>query len=157
MSVIEEVWQKRIRIRQGAAELIATMRRFGGVTALISGGFTEFTGRVAERLGFDHHFANELTFANGKFTGHVEEPVLGKESKCKILELLMKQHSVTTDETIAVGDGANDIGMLAMSGTGIAYMAKPVVNRQATHQIRFHDLTSLLYLQGYSKSEILSN
>ncbi len=151
--VVEAVWNHRITCTPGSATLVATMRRHGAKTALISGGFTEFTGRVASLLGFDEHHANILQSADSKLTGTVKEPPLGREAKIEIFSSILEQLKLHSNEAIAVGDGSNDLGMLGMAGLGVAFRAKPLVNRSTDVQVRHCDLTGLLYLQGYRREE----
>ncbi|HTS91586.1 MAG TPA: phosphoserine phosphatase SerB [Stellaceae bacterium] len=145
---------RRIRVTSGARELIATMRGNGAFTALVSGGFRSFTGRVRAELGFDIDIANELVIEGGEIAGSVREPVLGPEAKLAALRMLAADRGLPLADTLAVGDGANDIGMLEAAGLGIAFHAKPVVRQRARHRIDHADLTALLYLQGYREEEI---
>lgn len=153
-SVIAEVLAARITLAPGGAALVATMRAHGAYAALVSGGFTAFTGAVAARLGFDEHRANTLLAENGVLTGHVGLPILGREAKVEALRDIAAARGLTPDDAIAVGDGANDLGMIALAGTGVALHAKPAVAAQAPVRIDHGDLTALLYLQGYSASDI---
>ena len=150
---LETVWRERITLTPGGPALLATMRASGAEAALISNGFTAFTGRVAETVGFDLNFANELLIEDGRLTGAVAKPALGKEAKPQILNRLISERGLTADDVIAVGDGSNDIPMLQAAGIGVAFHAKPVVNEQIPTQIRHADLTALLYIQGYNASE----
>lgn len=152
-AVVETVWRRRITLTSGAATLVATMKRNGARSVLISGGFTEFTGRLAERLGFDDHHSNVLHVKNGKLTGTVREPALGKEAKREILLDLLQKSGLPPESAIAVGDGSNDIEMLGIAGTGVAFRAKPAVREATDIHIRHCDLTGLLYLQGYTRAE----
>lgn len=151
--VIDQVIETRITPAPGGKELVATMRKNGAWCALISGGFTDFTSRVAATLGFDEHRANHLEQADGKLTGTVVEPILGREAKAKALNDIASQRGLTPNDVIAVGDGANDLGMLAIAGMGVAVHAKPAVAAQARMRIDHGDLTALLYIQGYSADE----
>ena len=153
VEILESVWRERITLTGGGAELVATMRANGGEAVLISGGFTAFTSKVAQATGFGRHYANELLTSGGRLTGAVREPILGRESKREILCRLFGELNVSAEDTIAVGDGANDIQMLQTAGLGVAFHAKPIVNEQIPNQIRFADLTALLYLQGYRRDE----
>lgn len=157
VEVIDKVWQRRINLTPGGVELVATMRANGGRAVLISGGFTVFTRRVADAVGFQAHHANELLSSDGRLLGKVREPTLGQEAKREIFHQLMEEHHLSANETLAVGDGANDIQMLQSAGIGVAYHAKPIVNAQVPVQIHRTDLTSLLYLQGYHQSEFVSS
>lgn len=151
--VIGEVLATRITPAPGGRELVATMRANGGYAALVSGGFTSFTGPVAAQLGFDEHRANTLLAEDGVLTGHVALPVLGREAKVEALTEIAAARGLTPADVIAVGDGANDLGMLQLAGAGVALHAKPSVAAQARLRINHGDLTALLYLQGYRGTE----
>jgi len=151
-SVLAETYEKRVRLMPGARALIQTMKANGAVTALVSGGFTFFTQRVAEAAGFSSHRANRLELADGQLTGKVIMPILGREAKLARLNELMAQHGIAAPATMAVGDGANDLAMVKASGLGVAYHAKPVVAAEAHVSISHGDLTALLYLQGYKQT-----
>ncbi len=156
VEALEATWT-RTEMMPGAAELIATMRKHGAYCCLASGGFTFFTGRVAERLGFDRHVSNILLQADGKLTGLVEEPVFGRESKLETLKALAAERGLSLAETLAVGDGANDLDMLGAAGLGVAYHAKPIVAAAARARVDHNDLRALLYAQGYRKQEFVTN
>ena len=156
VSVIDEVIEKRITLTPGGRELIATMRAKGCYTALVSGGFTVFTSRIAATLGFDETRANLLLDADGKLTGEVAEPILGKQAKVDALIDIAERLGISPEEAMAVGDGANDLGMLHLSGAGVALHAKPAVAAEAKIRIDHGDLTALLYLQGYRKSDFVT-
>ncbi len=156
ISVVDEVIAKRITLTPGGRELIATMKAKGGYTALVSGGFTVFTGPIAAMLGFDENRANILLEGDGVLTGEVAEPILGKQAKVDSLLDIAERLGITPQETIAVGDGANDLGMLGIAGSGVALHAKPAVAAEAKIRIDHGDLTALLYLQGYRKSDFVS-
>ena len=156
ISVVDEVIEKRITLTPGGRELIATMKAKGYYTALVSGGFTVFTSRIAATLGFDENRANLLIDADGKLTGEVAEPILGKQAKVDALNDIATRLGITPDEAMAVGDGANDLGMLHLSGAGVALHAKPAVAAEAKIRIDHGDLTALLYLQGYRKSDFVT-
>ena len=145
---------RRIRVNPGARELVATMRGNGAFTALVSGGFRVFSGRVRAELGFDLDIANELALDGGEIAGSVREPVLGREAKLAALRMLAADRGMPLAETLAVGDGANDLPMLEAAGLGIAFHAKPAVVERARHRIDHADLTALLYVQGYREEEI---
>jgi phosphoserine phosphatase len=147
---------ERTRFTPGGAAVVATMRRHGAYTALISGGFSQFTGHVAARLGFDEHRANRLIIARGRLTGFAEEPVQGRSAKTAALEELTTQRGIEPCDTLAVGDGANDIDMLRKAGLGVAFRAKPAVRDAAPVRIDHGDLTALLYLQGYRREEFVA-
>ncbi len=152
-SVIDEVLESRITLARGGPALVATMRANGAHTVLVSGGFTAFAVPVAARLGFDEAQANRLLVVDGRLTGKVEEPILGRAAKVTALEGITARLGITPDEVIAVGDGANDLGMLNAAGAGVALHAKPVVAAECDLRINHGDLTALLYLQGYAKTE----
>lgn len=153
VSVIGKVLAERITLMPGGQALVATMRANGGYAALVSGGFTAFTAQVAARLGFDENRANTLLTADGKLTGEVARPILGKAAKVQALEEITARLGISVAEVLAVGDGANDLGMLTRAGTGVALHAKPTVQAQCAVRINHGDLTALLYIQGYSRSE----
>ncbi|MBV9785539.1 MAG: phosphoserine phosphatase SerB [Acidisphaera sp.] len=148
LEALEATWATT-RITPGARELVATMRAHGAVTALVSGGFTWFTGRVAAQLGFDVHHANRLLDDGHALTGAVAEPILDRDAKCATLHALTAEHRLHPDETLAVGDGANDLAMIREAGLGVAYHAKPIVAGEARARIDHADLRALLFLQGY--------
>ncbi|RVJ08847.1 phosphoserine phosphatase SerB [Sinorhizobium medicae] len=156
VSVVEEVIAKRITLTPGGRELIATMKAKGHYTALVSGGFTVFTGPIAEMLGFDESRANILRDEDGRLTGDVARPILGKQAKIDALIDISERLGITPADAIAVGDGANDLGMLQLAGTGVALHAKPVVAEQARIRIDHGDLTAVLYLQGYRKTDFVA-
>ncbi|TRD20631.1 phosphoserine phosphatase SerB [Palleronia caenipelagi] len=151
--VIQQVWESRITLTPGGEALLATMRANGGYAALVSGGFTQFTARVSERLGFDEHRANTLIEENGLLTGQVGEPILGRDAKVAALQRICDDRGISTDRAMAVGDGANDLGMLQLAGAGVALHAKPTVAAQAKLRINHGDLSALLYLQGYASED----
>jgi phosphoserine phosphatase len=146
---------ERIRVAQGARQLVATMRAAGSVTALVSGGFTVFADRVAAELGFDHVVANQLDLSDGRITGTVRRPFVTGETKRDTLFTLAIEHGIAPDRSIAVGDGANDLPMLTAAGIGIAFRAKPSVAASSRWRIDHSDLTGLLYIQGYLEGEII--
>ncbi|MFM2357151.1 MAG: hypothetical protein RLZZ528_2887 [Pseudomonadota bacterium] len=152
-SVIADVLRDRITLTPGGRELIATMKANGGYSALVSGGFTAFTGAVAGQLGFDENRANTLLVADGKLTGDVARPILGREAKMQALAEITARLGIGHDRVIAVGDGANDLGMLGMAGAGVALHAKPSVAAQCDIRINHGDLSALLYIQGYAAEE----
>lgn len=151
ISALERTWSA-IEFCPGARTLIATMRSFGATTALVSGGFTYFTARVAAELGFDIHRANTLLDNGSTLTGEVGEPILDRDSKLATLNELAQKRGVKLAATLAVGDGANDLAMLQAAGLGVAYHAKPVVAAQVSNRIEHTGLTSLLFAQGYPAS-----
>ncbi len=152
-AALERVWRERITCMPGGPTLVATMKAHGGYTALVSGGFGYFTERVAAELGFDEERANRLLIEDGQVTGRVAEPILGRDAKVAALEEITARLGIGAQEVIAVGDGANDLGMLARAGTGVALHAKPSVAAQCEVRINHGDLTALLFLQGYSRDE----
>lgn len=154
-SIIDTLIRDRITIMPGGKALLATMKAHGAYTALISGGFTAFTAHVAATLGFHEHRANTLEIEDGKLAGTVARPILGKNAKRAGLIELAKRHGLGLDETMAVGDGANDLPMLLAAGLGVALHAKPAVQAQVKVRINHADLTALLYLQGYRKEQFI--
>ena len=154
--VIDKVLAQRITYMPGGKTLIATMKAQGAHAVLVSGGFTAFTGKVARDLGFDENRANTLLIEDGVLTGEVGMPILGKQAKVDALEEITAQRSIATDDVIAVGDGANDLGMLTRAGFGVALHAKPSVAAQCELRINHGDLTALLYLQGYAREDFVA-
>jgi phosphoserine phosphatase len=132
------------------------MKSKGHYTALVSGGFTVFTSRIAATLGFDENRANTLLEEDGVLTGLVAEPILGKQAKVDALTDISARLGISPDEALAVGDGANDLGMLHLAGSGVALHAKPTVAAQAKMRIDHADLTALLYIQGYRKTDFVT-
>ncbi|HEV7317982.1 MAG TPA: phosphoserine phosphatase SerB [Ensifer sp.] len=155
LSVVNEVIAKRITLTSGGHTLIATMKSKGHYTALVSGGFTVFTGPIAAMLGFQENRANTLIAEDGILTGEVASPILGKQAKVDALLDIAGRLGISADDALAVGDGANDLGMIQLAGTGVALHAKPVVAEQAKVRIDHGDLTALLYLQGYRKTDFV--
>ncbi|WP_428490012.1 phosphoserine phosphatase SerB [Rhodopila sp.] len=151
LAALESTWQQ-VRLTQGAAELVATMRARGALTALVSGGFSFFTARVAARLGFDVHRSNLLLDDGARLTGQVAEPIRDRDSKLAALHELAAQRGVRLHATLAVGDGANDLDMIRAAGLGVAFHAKPVVASQARTRVEHADLRALLFAQGYPAS-----
>ncbi len=152
VTAIAEVLRTRITCRAGGPTLVATMAAAGARCLLVSGGFTVFTGPVAARLGFHDHRANRLLEAGGRLTGEVALPILGRAAKVEVLEGLAGE-GIAAAEVLAVGDGANDLDMLARAGMGVALHAKPAVAARAAIRVDHGDLTALLYLQGYAREE----
>jgi phosphoserine phosphatase len=155
VSVIDEVLANRIKPTPGGRELVMTMRAHGAWTCLISGGFTLFTNAVAAALGFEENRANELLVADGKLIGEVREPILGRAAKLATLIELRESFDLDDIDTLVVGDGANDLGMIKAAGLGVAYRAKPAVAAAAAARIDHGDLTALLYAQGYRRDEFV--
>lgn len=152
-SVIGQVLASRITYMPGGMALVKTMKAQGAYAALVSGGFTAFTAQVAEALGFDENRANTLLVADGKLTGDVARPILGKAAKVTALEEITARLGISEADVLAVGDGANDLGMLGRAGAGVALHAKPSVQTQCDIRINHGDLTALLYIQGYARAE----
>ena len=144
-----------IHLTGGAMELVATMKRYGAFTALVSGGFTFFTSRVAARVGFDLHRSNELLHDGGVLTGLVAEPILDRTAKLETLRALLAERGLDLDSAIAVGDGANDLDMLRAAGLGVAFHAKPIVAAAARAKVNHANLRALLFAQGYRASEFV--
>ena len=157
VEVIAQVIDSRITLTPGGRELVATMRANGHYTALVSGGFTSFTSVVAAMIGFDENRANILESENGVLSGTVREPILGKQAKVDALEEIAARLHLDPLDAIAVGDGANDLGMLSRAGSGVALHAKPSVAAQADIRIDHGDLTALLYLQGYRRTDFVTS
>jgi phosphoserine phosphatase len=152
-AAIATVLDARITLAPGGKALVATMKAAGARTALVSGGFTAFTAAVAARLGFDEHRANRLLSAGGRLTGQVAEPILGREAKVQALIEIAARMGIGAEAAVAVGDGANDLGMMQAAGLGVALHAKPAVAAQVEARVNHGDLTALLYLQGYAAAE----
>ncbi|MGH7117548.1 MAG: phosphoserine phosphatase SerB [Acetobacteraceae bacterium] len=155
IAALETTWQQ-IRFTDGARALVATMHAHGAVTALISGGFTFFTSRVAQALGFDIHRANILLHDAGELTGEVAEPIRDRNDKLAALHELSAAHNLPLAATLAVGDGANDLPMLLEAGLGVAFHAKPKVAAGARARLEFADLRALLFAQGFHAEEIIA-
>jgi phosphoserine phosphatase len=157
VSVVDEVLAKRITLTPGGRELVMTMRAHGAYTCLISGGFTLFINAVAVKIGFQENRANELVVADGKFTGEVKEPILGRERKLATLIELLESFDLDDIDSLVAGDGANDLDMIQHAGLGVAYHAKPAVAEAAAARIDHGDLTALLYAQGYRREEFVED
>ncbi len=155
LNVIDKVIATRITLMPGGPELVRTMRKHGAYTALVSGGFTSFTQRIAEMIGFNEERANRLIDDGMHLTGLVTEPILGREAKVEKLVEISERLGLKPDDAIAVGDGANDLGMIKLAGTGVALHAKPAVAAQARMRVDHGDLTALLYIQGYRKTDFV--
>lgn len=152
-SELNDVYENHITPMPGARELLATMKANNSYCLLVSGGFTFFTGKIQNLLGFDENRANTLEIENGKLTGKVVEPILDADSKLVALNETINKLNINKGDVIAVGDGANDLPMLQNAGLGIATHAKPHVQEQVKHNIKFTNLKALLYIQGYKKEE----
>jgi phosphoserine phosphatase len=155
VDVVNEIIEKRITLTPGGRALVQTMRANGAYTCLVSGGFTLFTGPIAAKIGFHEHRSNHLIVQDEKLAGAVEEPILGREAKLATLIELRDHFGLASHETMAVGDGANDLAMLGEAGLGIAFRAKPAVATAAHARIDHADLSALLYVQGYRTEEIV--
>jgi phosphoserine phosphatase len=153
--IAARVLANRISVTPGAVALVSTMRAAGAYTVLVSGGFTIFTGPIAAKIGFHEQRANELIMEAGAFAGRVAEPVLGRAAKEGALLELTARLALDPTETLAVGDGANDIGMIRRAGLGVAYRAKPTLQEAADAIVEHGDLTALLFLQGYRREEFV--
>ena len=151
--IIAHVLDTRITYMPGGKALLDTMRANGGYAALVSGGFTAFTARVAETLGFDENRANTLEIKDGQLSGRVVRPILGQEAKLEALEQITAKLGIARDDVIAVGDGMNDLLMLSNAGTGVALHGKPALQEKVSVRVNFGDLTALLYIQGYARSD----
>jgi len=156
-SQLEKIYKDRISLKEGARTLVQTMRKNGAYCILVSGGFSFFSQRIAERIGFHEHQANELIFENGRLTGHVHEPVLGRTAKLETLNRLCEVHNLKPWEVLAVGDGANDIKMIEAAGLGVAFYGSGALKKQASAHVDNGNLSALLYFQGYSKSQFVTS
>lgn len=152
---LDEIIASRISLMPGARALVSTMKAHGAHTALVSGGFTYFTQRIANAVGFDTNQANRLCISDGRLRGTVEPPILGREAKLEALKNQAKTMGIPLSDTLAVGDGANDLAMIQKAGLGVAYRSKPIVAAKAKAAIRHGNLKALLYLQGYTRDEIV--
>ncbi|MCB1338912.1 MAG: phosphoserine phosphatase SerB, partial [Maritimibacter sp.] len=155
-STIDRVLATRITYMPGGRALVATMKANGAHAVLVSGGFTAFASRVAETLGFDEARANVLDLSQGALAGTVAEPILGRAAKVATLEEVAARLGIGHEAVLAVGDGANDLGMLGIAGMGVALHAKPVVAAECDLRVNHGDLTALLYLQGYARDEFVT-
>jgi phosphoserine phosphatase len=151
ISALEATW-RGVRLTEGAATLVATMRAHGATTALVSGGFTYFSSRVAALCGFDVHRANVLLDDGAALTGTLAEPILDRDAKLSALQELASVRGVRLRATLAVGDGANDLAMLREAGLGVAFHARPVVSSEIANRVDFADLRALLFAQGFASS-----
>lgn len=152
-AVIERCLTERVRIMPGAEPLVRTMRARGATCVLVSGGFTRFAGPVAARIGFDRAIANRLLIEGGRLTGKVAKPIVGAATKEQTLRGVAAELGLTSAETLAVGDGANDLPMIRAAGLGVAYHAKPIVAAAAGARVEHGDLTALLHAQGIGRAE----
>jgi phosphoserine phosphatase len=156
VDALEKTWQ-RVRLTDGARELVATMRAHGAYTALVSGGFSFFTGRVAALAGFDTHRSNVLLDDGAVLTGRVAEPILDRDTKLDTLTRLAAERGLPMAATLAVGDGANDLDMIRAAGLGVAFHAKPIVAAEARARVDHGNLRALLFAQGYRREEIVGS
>jgi phosphoserine phosphatase len=156
LAALQSAYDERVRLNPGARTLVRTMAANGARCLLVSGGFTFFTGRVAEAAGFHDNRANTLHTADGALTGAVGEPILGREAKLSALKDEAAALGLDLAETLAIGDGANDLAMIEAAGLGVAYRAKPIVAAQAAAKVDHADLTALLYFQGYREGEFVT-
>lgn len=156
LAALERVWRERVRLNPGARVLVATMHAHGAVTMLLSGGFSFFSERVARVVGFDLQHANVLLDDGTRLLGTVQEPILGRDAKMRALDEAARARDIPFRDTIAVGDGANDLEMVTHAGLGVAWHAKPVLAAAAPAIIAHADLSALLYLQGYRQDEFVA-
>ena len=156
VDALQTCYDDRVKLNPGARTLVRTMAEHGARCALVSGGFTFFTTRVAQAAGFHLNRANTLIEADGQLTGTVGDPILGKEAKLAALQEETAALGLTPADALAVGDGANDLAMIEVAGLGVAYRAKPIVAAQAHAKVDHADLTALLYFQGYTAAEFVS-
>jgi phosphoserine phosphatase len=156
VDALQACYDDRVKLNPGARTLVRTMAEHGARCALVSGGFTFFTSRVAQAAGFHLNRANTLIEAGGRLTGTVGDPILGKEAKLAALQEETAALGLTPADALAVGDGANDLAMIEAAGLGVAYRAKPIVAAQAHAKVDHADLTALLYFQGYTAAEFVS-
>ncbi|MBJ7577041.1 phosphoserine phosphatase SerB [Devosia sp. MC532] len=154
-AAMDEVRRGSITLMPGGRTLIQTMKAYGAYTSLVSGGFTFFADYFGKRIGFDEAIANVLEFDGDNLTGTVSKPIVDKTTKRTRLETLAQEKGLSLSQTMAVGDGANDLDMIAIAGMGVALHAKPVVAAAAGYRIDHSDLTALLYLQGYDDEELV--
>ncbi len=155
-TVIDEVLETRITATPGGPELVATMKANGAWCVLVSGGFTDFAEAVGHGLGFDEVRANRLEIVDGRLTGRVVPPILGRDAKVATLREVAAARGIDPGQVLAVGDGANDLGMLQLAGAGVALHAKPAVAAAADIRINFGDLTALLFIQGYAREQFVT-
>lgn len=152
VEALERAWA-RVYLLPGAQSLVRTMRKHGALTALVSGGFRFFTGRVRDLVGFDYDESNTLEVKNGRLTGRVVPPIINRDGKFNALKRLCEEHRIPISASLAVGDGANDLQMIRAAGLGVAYRGKPAVAAAARARVDHADLTALLYFQGYRRDE----
>ncbi|MEM8870866.1 MAG: phosphoserine phosphatase SerB [Pseudomonadota bacterium] len=153
-SALQACYDQRVHLNPGARVLVGTMNRAGSRTALVSGGFTFFSQRVAAAAGFQSHQANVLEIENGHLTGRVQKPVLGQQAKAEALAALCAERGISTGDALAIGDGANDLVMIREAGLGVAYRAKPALRAEADAILDHSDLTAVLALQGMAAMDV---
>ena len=153
VAVLQQCYDERVKLMPGAKALLSFMCGFGAHAILVSGGFTFFTSRVRDALGFHEDYSNQLEMENGMLTGRVILPILGKKAKLATLNDACKRLGISASEVLAVGDGANDLPMLKAAGLGVAYHAKPVVRAEAKARINHGDLSALIYIQDYKQQD----
>jgi len=154
-ALLEKIYKERISLKTGARTLVQTMARHGAYCILVSGGFSFFTQRIAKRIGFHNHQANALTFEDGKLTGEVREPILGRSAKLETLKRLCAKKDLEFSDVLAVGDGANDIKMIEAAGMGVAFHGAEALKMRANACIDHANLTALLYVQGFAKPQFV--
>ena len=155
-SIVSTVIADRIRLTPGGTELVRTMKANGAYTALVSGGFTVFTSQISKVIGFDEHRSNTLIVEGDTFVGKVADPILGREAKLETLVEMRAKLGLVKEETMAIGDGANDLSMIGEAGLGIAFRAKPAVAAAAAARIDHGDLSTVLFFQGYKRSAFVT-
>ena len=156
VAAVQSVLDERITLTPGGTTLVRTMQANGAYCALVSGGFTLFTGPIATRIGFDEHRSNLLELDGDRLAGRVTEPILGREAKLERLLALRAARGLSPAAVMAVGDGANDLAMLSEAGLGVAFHSKPAVAAAAHARIDHNDLEALLFVQGYARSEFVA-
>ena len=154
VSALQALYDNRISLMPGAATLLATLNANATTCGLVSGGFRFFVEKIADRLGFDRFQSNDLGIADNKLDGSVTDPILGPQAKADIMRNWSKELGISPAQALAVGDGSNDLAMLEAAGMGVAFRAKSAVAAAARHTVKHGDLTALLYLQGYAKSDV---
>ena len=155
LGVVDEVLAERITLTPGGRTLVSTMKAHGATCVLVSGGFTLFTAPIAAKLGFDENRGNGLLIENEHLSGFVADPILGREAKLAALQELRQRLGLGESETLAIGDGANDLGMIGEAGLGLAFHAKPAVAAAAGGRVDYNDLTAVLFIQGYRTDEFI--
>ena len=155
VSALQALYDNSISLMPGAATLLATLNANATTCGLVSGGFRFYAEKIADRLGFDRFLSNDLGIADNKLDGSVADPILGRTAKADIMRAWSKELGIAPAQVLAVGDGSNDVAMLKAAGMGVAFRAKPAVAAAAQFTVEHGDLTALLYLQGYAKSEFV--